>query len=33
MSTVEHVENLILGGGAAGKLIAWDLAGPVGAPP
>jgi pyruvate/2-oxoglutarate dehydrogenase complex dihydrolipoamide dehydrogenase (E3) component len=27
MSTVEHVENLILGGGAAGKLISWDLAG------
>jgi pyruvate/2-oxoglutarate dehydrogenase complex dihydrolipoamide dehydrogenase (E3) component len=27
MSAVEQVENLILGGGAAGKLISWDLAG------
>ena len=27
MSAVEHVENVILGGGAAGKLIAWELAG------
>ena len=26
MSAAEHVENVILGGGAAGKLIAWDLA-------
>src|ERR671919_459850 len=27
MSAAEHFENVILGGGAAGKLIFWDLAG------
>jgi pyruvate/2-oxoglutarate dehydrogenase complex dihydrolipoamide dehydrogenase (E3) component len=27
MSAAEHFENVILGGGAAGKLISWDLAG------
>src|ERR671919_2934475 len=27
MSAAEHFENVILGGGAAGKLIAWDLGG------
>ena len=26
MSPAERVENLILGGGAAGKLLAWELA-------
>ena len=27
MSPTERVENLVLGGGASGKLISWDLAG------
>ena len=27
MSPAERVENLVLGGGASGKLISWDLAG------
>ena len=27
MTAAEHFENVILGGGAAGKLISWDLAG------
>jgi pyruvate/2-oxoglutarate dehydrogenase complex dihydrolipoamide dehydrogenase (E3) component len=27
MATVEHVENVVLGGGEAGKYIAWELAG------
>ena len=26
MSPAERVENLVLGGGAAGKLLAWELA-------
>jgi pyruvate/2-oxoglutarate dehydrogenase complex dihydrolipoamide dehydrogenase (E3) component len=26
MSPAERVENLVLGGGAAGKLVAWKLA-------
>ncbi len=33
MTAVEQFENAILGSGAAGKLTAWDLAGPAGARP